>query len=512
VAAPVLTPGDTDMSTLEPLAASVEVDDLQGLVVRSYARLEHAVYVPAAFDASSPGEARAWLAALAGRVTPASRRSAAVEAEGQAINLALTSAGLAALGLPRDALAGFSREFLEGMATDHRRRVLGDTDEADPGRWAWGGPGNPALHAMLFLFADGAERLRALLAAERAHAEARGIALREPLGSIMLPGDREHFGFHDGIAQPRIGGLPGSDAARASRETPLPPGEVVLGYPNAYGKLPDSPTVADAGEARECLPLAPADPDQPHAPPRRDLGRNGSYVVFRQLAQDVRAFWRFTDERTGSDPARRTWLASKIVGRWPNGAPLVLHPEREPETVDLERANDFMYAEDRHGDRCPIGAHIRRTNPRDGMRPGPKESLLVADRHRLLRRGRAYGRPLDDSFDPSRILQAPDTDGEERGLHFVCFNTDIARQFEFVQHTWVNSMKFDGLYADPDALIAPHVDPARARAPEQVSCFTVQQQPVRHRETGIPRFVTMRGGAYLFMPGLRALRYLASLG
>ena len=499
------------MSTLEPLVSGVQVDDVQGLVARSYATLRHAAYVPATFEGRSGPAARAWVGALVPRLTTAARRTGEVLAEGQALNLAFTRDGLEILGLSAESLASFSREFQEGMATEHRKRVLGDTDEADPRNWRWGGPENPPVHAMLLVYAATEPRLAQLLDEHQRLALASGVVLHGPLESIMLEGDREHFGFHDGIAQPRIAGLPTAEGATISRETAVPAGEVVLGYPNAYGKLPASPWVPDGERAERLLPLAPPDPDEPRGSRRRDFGRNGSYLVFRQLEQDVQRFWRFLDERTGGDATRRKWLASKMVGRWPNGAPLVQHPEHEPEDFDLARANDFMYAEDLAGERCPIGSHIRRTNPRDGMRPGPAESLLVADRHRLLRRGRAYGRPIDPSFDPARMIEAADPEQGERGLHFVCFNTDIVRQFEFVQNTWVNSMKFDGLYSDPDPLIAPHVDPAAAGHRERVSAFTVQQCPVRHRETGVPRFVTMRGGAYLFLPGLRALRFLAEL-
>ena len=141
--------------------------------------------------------------------------------------------------------------------------------------------------------------------------------------------------------------------------------------------------------------------------------------------------------------------------------------------------------------------------------PNTEDSLLVADRHRLLRRGRAYGPPVAASFDPADILNAPDEPGRERGLHFICFNTDIARQFEFVQNTWVNNRKFDGLYADPDPVSAPHADPATAQYGEEIGQFTVQECPVRHRIPNLPPFVTMVGGAYLFMPGIGALEYLA---
>jgi hypothetical protein len=110
------------------------------------------------------------------------------------------------------------------------------------------------------------------------------------------------------------------------------------------------------------------------------------------------------------------------------------------------------------------------------------------------------------------MLSADDPLEGRRGLHFICFNTDIARQFEFVQNTWINNMKFDGQYHGPDPVVAPHVDPTAHPEPEEVSNFVVQRCPVRHREKGVPRFVTVRGGAYLFMPGVRALQYLSRLG
>src|SRR5215213_690354 len=231
-----------------------------------------------------------------------------------------------ALGLSREEVETFSREFQEGMATEHRKRALGDTGPAAPEAWRWGGPNNAPVHAMLFVYAETDARLG------------------EPLDSIMLADDKEHFGFHDGIAQPRVAGLGRGDGGTPPAGE-VPAGEVVLGYPNAYGKLPASPSVPEGEAARRFLRPVPADPDAPAAAPRRDLGRNGTYVVFRQLEQDVRAFWAWVDERAGHDAARRKVLAAKMVGRWPNGAPLVEHPDREPETFDAATGNSFMYAE-----------------------------------------------------------------------------------------------------------------------------------------------------------------------
>lgn len=480
----------------------IEVADVQGLVARSYKPLAQAFYVPVTFTGGADG-ARRWVGGLASRVTAASVATKALKE--RAINVAFTYDGVQALGLDQTTLGTFSREFREGMAEEHRQRVLGDTGPAAPDQWRWGRPGS-GLHAMLFLFASTVDELAKLLDDEKQQASACGVSLAQPLDSIMLAGDREHFGFHDGIAQPRVDGLKtDSDSPGEAR---IPAGEVVLGYPNAYGQQPATPSVPVTEAARKLFPVAPPDPYDSTLPERLDLGRNGSYVVFRQLEQNVKAFWEFLDRQAGGDAGRRKFLGAKMVGRWPNGAPLMEAPEQEPPEFKAETGNSFLYRGDLHGDRCPLGSHIRRSNPRDGMGPTPAESLLVADRHRLLRRGRAYGPPLAESFDPGDILAARDEG--ERGLHFICFNTDLGRQFEFVQNTWANSMKFDGLYADPDPVIGPHADPdAESTHPEEISSFTIQGCPVRHRVNKIPRFVTMRGGAYLFMPGIKALRYLS---
>jgi deferrochelatase/peroxidase EfeB len=186
-----------------------------------------------------------------------------------------------------------------------------------------------------------------------------------------------------------------------------------------------------------------------------------------------------------------------MVGRWPNGAPLVLAPGLDDPALSSE--NDFGYFHiDLEGLRCPLGAHVRRSHPRDSLDPSPgsQRSIDIGKRHRLLRRGRKYGPPLTLEAALNGGVGAED----ERGLHFICLCGNIARQFEFVQHTWVNNPKFKGLYEDPDPLMGA---PGRT--------FTVQAKPVRRRVTDMPSFVQTRGGAYLFLPGVRALRYVAGL-
>jgi len=177
-----------------------------------------------------------------------------------------------------------------------------------------------------------------------------------------------------------------------------------------------------------------------------------------------------------------------MVGRWPSGAPLVKAPDQDiPALAD---DNDFAYHDDPLGLACPIGAHIRRANPRDSLASGPAASLDTSDLHRLLRRGRSYG-------------PAGDGGGNGTGLYFICLAGNLARQFEFVQHTWLNSPTFNGLYDDADPLISSH-HPAGAT-------FTVPARPVRHRYRDLPQFVRTRGGAYFFLPGVSAVRYLAQL-
>jgi Dyp-type peroxidase family len=222
--------------------------------------------------------------------------------------------------------------------------------------------------------------------------------------------------------------------------------------------------------------------------------------VFRKLEQDVARFRSFFAENF---PDRQTEIAAKFVGRWPSGAPLTLSPDRDdPALSELPKSNDFAYAEtDSQGFRCPIGSHIRRANPRDSFRGTPQESVESVDRHRILRRGASYGEEL-----PEGVLK---DDGKSRGLLFICVNADIKRQFEFLQQSWINNPKFLGLYNDPDPLIASTPAVEELDGMKDPPQMTIQQDPIRLRVHGIPRFVTMRGGGYFFLPSISALYFLA---
>ncbi|MDQ3809271.1 MAG: peroxidase, partial [Chloroflexota bacterium] len=335
--------------------ADLDLADIQGLIARGYRDLTAARY--RLLRISDARLARGWLARLSSIVTRADQRPTQ-----SATQVAFSAGGLRRLGVPEHVLQTFSNEFSAGMITPHRRRALGDVEASAPEHWLWGGPNTPSIDILLALFASDQDALSRQ--DQGLQAGSGGLDDVLTLESAVDLDGREHFGFADGLSQPTIAGL--SDRRDLPSNT-IQPGEVILGYPNEYGRYTDRPLLEPVAAAAR-LPLDAAGSG------RADLGRNGSYLVFRQLSQDVHGFWRHLDEAARAhgqaDPHRRTWLASKMVGRWPSGAPLVLAPyEDDP---SLASANDFMYHYlDELGLNCPIGAHVRRAHPRDSLDPAP---------------------------------------------------------------------------------------------------------------------------------------------
>lgn len=477
--------------------SKLQLEEIQGVILRGYGELSSASFLLLAIHDAKI--AKNWLKTLALRNSE--HRPQASE---RCVNIAFTPFGLKKLGVSEETLGMFAGEFIEGMAgTGHRRRILGDHGDSSPDRWRWGGPNSAGVDILLMLYARDEEAMHALIEREGENLSRQGLRIIERLDSLTLPGRKEHFGFRDGISQPGIEGY----SRDSSSDNTVAAGEFVLGYRNAYGQYTDRPTVTPQQDPESLLPPAPDQPD------RKDLSMNGSYLVFRQLRQDVHAFWNYLAKTapgkfSGDATQACVALASKMVGRWPSGAPLVKAPDAD--NPQLSDDNDFMYVRsgDADGLKCPIGSHARRSNPRDALdpQPGSDRSIEVGKRHRIVRRGRAYGSPAAESMQPGDIIGRAD-DRQERGLHFICFNTQIGRQFEFIQHAWANSPKFDGLYEDDDPLIGD-----RGGTEQQPGgTFTVQHEPVRKRVTGMPRFVTVLGGGYFFMPGISAVRYIASL-
>jgi Dyp-type peroxidase family len=473
------------------MSPGIEIEEVQALLVHGYPKLDHAellrmqVIDPASEDGQA--KARKGLEQLQASVT-----WGLPESLDTPVNIAFTAHGLAHLGLDSEIRDSFPAAFLEGM--HERHKFLGD----QPADWKWG---NAAALPDAILLVFGKDAGRTKEQSERLQRESVGWAFA-PLPeahALLAPGQvgggkarREHFGFVDGIGNPTIRGL-----KRGRPENEVALGEFVLGYPNEYGRLPPSPTVDPGGGKGVVLANG-------------DFGRNGSYLVFRQLSQEVHRFWSFLLEQCGDREGRASRaiaLAAKIVGRWPNGAPLARWSAYEPDG-DRGKDDDFLYGADPEGFGCPIGSHIRRTNPRDSVPQLDAERSIASTKHRrLLRRGRTYGPPVKAWLeraaagrpwpDPEAIVAAGD-DQVDRGIHFLCFCANLVDQYEFVQQSWVNSPKFGGLSNDPDPLLCG-------------SGFTIQARPVNRRIDGLPAFVTMKGGAYFFMPSKRALRYLTQL-
>jgi Dyp-type peroxidase family len=376
------------------------------------------------------------------------------------VSVALTYHGLKALGVPQSSLDSFAWEFRQGMAA--RAKELGDTGESGPENWE--APlGATDLHVILVAVSPDEKRLEEALARARTtYSGMTGIKAIWRQDCHALPTEKEPFGFRDGISHPAIegSGIPGTNP----KERPFKAGEFVIGYTDEMGTVQKM---------------------EPEL-----LGRNGTYVVFRKLHQRVAEFRRFL-KANSTNADDEELLAAKMMGRWRSGAPLALCPLHDnPELgADPHRNNNFLYeADDPAGQHTPGGSHIRRTNPRDAAIAG------VARIHRMIRRGTAYGTML-----PEGTLE---DDGADRGIMFAFVGAHPGRQFEFVQSQWVNDGVFFGAGKDKDPIIGSN---------GADSTYTVPRKPVRRRLQGLPRFVITRGGEYCFMPGLKALKWLAEL-
>lgn len=526
--------------TLSPEIA----ETTQGVVVSGYGTLTHG---SALFLVFSDDLRRGWIDALEEilQITPASRAHDKELTEAAAI--AFTCSGLERLGMEPETLATFQPAFREGMFQTDRLRRLGDKRK---GEWletvTTGGPywsGNVrkqgplrrregydaplgpvdaepvdqnateiTVHAVLFLYARDETVVDAREAQAREILAAHGLEIarrRDLLLDVEGAGfSREHFGFADGMAQPH----PYDDeegAVMRGGETVnepdpvngVPLGEFLIGYRNGHherapGPVVPGPEVRPGDDRAKDAGLSPHDAARGFY----DFGVNGSYMVIRELHQDVAAFWRSMEEAAASvrkndqeaEHVTGDWLAERVIGRTKDGH--ILRPEGQPtEAPGTPPSRDFLYYEtDPHGYGCPLGSHIRRANPRDSLTPKPfmrKSLLKAANNHRILRRGRKYGPKLEDRTE---------ADGKDRGLLFVCLNTDIARQFEFVQQTWLFNPDFHGIFEEVDPLIGPD------------GYMTIQEDPLRRR-VKVETFVHFAGGEYFFLPSLPALRYLALL-
>jgi Dyp-type peroxidase family len=434
----------------------LELDDIQSGVLRPRPTPYAATYIVLRIDDQKAGQQL--MHHVAKVVTSAANPSSPLADTW--VSVALTYQGLKALGVPQQSLDSFSWEFRQGMAA--RAKELGDIGESSPENWEK--PlGSPEMHVIITAVSPDAQTLEAAVArARKTYEGMKGVVAIWRQDCHALPNEKEPFGFKDGISHPAIegSGIPGSNP----KERPLKAGEFVLGYTD------------------EMSGIQKTEPEL--------LGRNGTYMVFRKLHQRVADFRKYLKANAAS-AAEEELLAAKMMGRWRSGAPLALCPLNDnPEIgADPKRNNDFLFEQDdAAGLKTPGGSHIRRTNPRDAKIAG------VARIHRMIRRGTAYGPLL-----PEGVLN---DDGADRGLMFAFVGANIGRQFEFIQSQWINDGVFFGGNQDKDPIVGTM---------QSGEGFTVPKRPVRKRLQGLPRFVVTRGGEYGFVPGIRALRWLAGL-
>jgi deferrochelatase/peroxidase EfeB len=495
--------------------ASLETEEMQSLIFGGLSTLQESECLLFQLN-GRPGATSQWLTQAMRQISFGERPPA-----DSALIVGVTRSLLEQCGLPAEAIATFPVAFQEGLVEPSRSRILGDVGSNHPDDWAWGGPRNEKFDGVALLYGENRERLAVAkdrfvgALRESGHQVVRQIPLKctPPHGNRQEP-----FGFRDGISQPVIRGT--FRSRRPFDQIHLvEAGEFILGYSDNRGYFPPTPQISPMFDPDNLLAMVPGTYDSevgfalPVSTIGRDLGRNGSFLVIRQLEQHVEKFREFLKEAAerqfGGEPAgyvdRETWIAAKMIGRWPDGSSLVRNPSM-PDSQRRKRSsarrledgdkhhqsqsdagekpdNDFLFGvEDPQGLRCPFGAHIRRANPRDSFAAGSTDQIAITNRHRILRAGRRY----------------EERESGKEGLLFVCLNADFERQFEFIQQTWVLNPQFQGLAGEADPLFR-----------REEGFFTIPSLQGPKRVTGLSSFVQVKGGAYFFLPGRRTLEFLA---
>ncbi|MBC8100148.1 MAG: Dyp-type peroxidase [Armatimonadetes bacterium] len=488
------------------MTTEVNRSEIQGLILSGYGHLNYGKYL--FLTVTDAAQGRAWIGAIQPLIANGERWDSVNEVRVKPtsmINIGISASGLRALGVSDTSLETFPVDYRDGIATEIRSNLLGDQGASAPANWQIG-KDQSTLHVLLVILAQDALILAQRVAEQQTLWQAHGLSLLAEEHAQRLPDNREHFGFKDGISQPKFKGNPRKDQPH---DPEIKPGEFVLGYPNNYDTQPIMPELNG-----------------------RPFGLDGSYVVFRKMYQDVVGFWEFMTEQANnpsdaqlmamSPELRVTWFASKMYGRWPSGAPMTKYPDHDVPDLPKEALNKFLYVRDRptenakpgelsdaQGLYAPRGSHIRRANPRDTNADDPNAALKTSDSHLIIRRGLPYGQPLVtlDNIPPLNLVE----DHQDRGLIFLAINASISRQFEFIHQSWLNNTKFDHLYNDKDPIVGDNPDKTDVDPETERYDMTIERLPVRRRIKNMPRFTTVRGGGYFFMPSLSALNMLAKL-
>jgi Dyp-type peroxidase family len=453
----------------------IDVSDIQGFAIRGY-NFPYARYL--LLELGEPKAARVWLKELLKVITTGERWDISKKPI-TTVNIAFTHRGLVKLDLPLASLLSFPLEFQQGMKA--RNQILGDQGKNGPEHWdqVWH---RGEVHAWLAVNGrDPAalnQRCREMI---DLFVGTGGASLLETqdAGAIAIDGQvtpKEHFGYTDGFGNPDFRGVERDSIPGQGKLSPhggwepLATGEFLLGYPDEAGELPVAPI--------------------PHL-----LGRNGTFMVYRKLHQNVASFRAYLDQKGAQYAGNKEKLAAKFVGRWRDGTPLELSPDyADQEIVNNKQQNtNFTYAADAAGVRCPLGAHIRRTNPRDAF--GFNGGLV--NRRRIMRRGLPYGEYVPEG--------QPVNDSDDRGIIFMALNASIFRQFEFVQQQWIEYGNDARQGNDKDFLLGNHCGQGRF-----VIQGTTDPKNPPFLCGGLPNFVELRGGDYFFMPSLTALDMMAT--
>lgn len=500
-------PGQTPAGVADPVC--LDLPDIQSYVLYPVA-FPHARFCFLHVPNAQSG--RQFVADIAALTTDATLPEGAplTGRKGWEVTIAFTHPGLAALGVPPRSLSSFPPEFQEGMAA-RARDFLVDRGESDPSGWEsmWLG-GN--VHVLVVLQAmeledptprPGAQTIATLEALLKTSAQRHGVEsiYVQEAGALVtddsggLPTDKEHFGYSDGIGNPDIEGDGWPASAGSGKPdgkggwAPLKAGEFVLGYQNEAGELPRGP-----------VPVT--------------LARNGSFLAYRKLHENVGRFRRWLAEEGERYHGGKEMLAAKLVGRFRDGTPLSKSPDSSYPVTSKDRLDpqfqkhlsDFTYGDDPEGSRCPMGSHIRRMNPRDSL---GFDGVLVNQR-RIIRRGLPYGPWVPENTPAGEIDRLDHFDAAEESRHgvvFVALNASLERQFEFVQREWLNYGNDFRQGNDRDPILGNR--DREARAVIQGDASPDRQRPM-HVCKGLPQFVTTRGGEYFFVPGMTALRAIAT--
>ncbi len=455
------------MALLADLAArfrrervTLALDDIQALILRS--RPEPYVGIHAMLHVDDAEGGRALVRALAPHIPSAAGWTEELHAW---TGMAISHEGLKALGVPQSTLETFPLPFQQGMAA--RAEQLRDEGENAPEHWEEVyHPG--VCHIALTIYArDDAALDQSIAKAMGELDRSQGVTL---MGTHRFGADADAenpFGFRDSISQPTVAGS-GVDP-QPGQERAIAAGEFILGENSETG-----------------APLAVPQPEV--------LGRNGSFIVLRKYHSRVGAFNDFL--RSHADDAQaQEKLGAKMFGRWRSGAPLTLCPDADDPALgaDPARNNDFDFSEDKQGLLCPYASHMRRLNPRDSQ----LTIMTDVNIHRIIRRSSTFGPKWTDA------VTATDDAAADRGIFFIFISARAFDTIEFLQQEWINRGNFIDLGEERDPVVGLHPEPGT---------FTIPADPVRRRVEGVTTFNHLRGGEYMFMPSLSALRWIGEGG